>query len=199
METKKINRQGILTQAFALIFAIVFISLMASCGVRKTSTSDTKKLETNKQTEASIDTTKTVKANSSDENVKRDIKIESSGTEVKKIETVKPIDPTKPASFTDEKGNKKELNNATWESTETTSTKTGKKTDNTQLNKSTKGSETEQKGQSATNSNESLKAESENKRDTFRWSINWWWLLIPIAGILWYLYRRYKPKMPFVK
>ncbi|RKS00401.1 hypothetical protein [Flavobacterium sp. 102] len=180
------------------LIAIAIVVFFSSCGARKTSTSDTKSLETNKQTEASVDTTKTVKVTSSDENVKRETKTETTGTEVKKTETVKPIDPTKPASFTDEKGNKKELNNSTWEKTETTTTKAEKKTDNTQAAKITKGSEAEQKGKSVGKTNESLKAESENKRDTFRWSFSWWLIIIPIIiGLAIYLYRRYKPKIPF--
>ncbi len=178
------------------VLSIFLVWLIFGCaGSRNVSKSTDEAKEVKKESATSVDTSKTVKVNSSDENVKREIKTETSGTEIKETETIKPIDPTKPSSFTDEKGNKKDITNATWEKTKTTTTKAENKKDITQVVKSEKGSEIKQNGKAASNNSELSKTEKEDKRDSFRLSVSLWWLLLLLipAGI--WFYRKYRPKI----
>jgi len=111
---------------------------------------------------------------------------------------VKPIDPTKPASFIDEKGNKKELHNSTWEKTKSTARKHENKTDNTQVAKSENSKETNQKGISVAKAKEALKSENTSDKSTFKIGFPWWiiWILLLLSAA-WFCWRRYKRLWPF--
>ena len=133
METEKMRKTGNATLIFALFVAIIVLTSLSSCGVRKINKSTVETSESVNEKQASVDTTKIKKAKLVDENVTRETKTETTGNEVTKTKTVKPVDPTKPSSFTDEKGNKIDVTNAIYEEKETSISKTENKTDNVQV------------------------------------------------------------------
>ncbi|WP_445453077.1 hypothetical protein [Flavobacterium sp. 25HG05S-40] len=208
METKKFNREGKLNLILGFIVAIfVLVSLTSCAGTRSTSTSSVKKNEAAKETlnenQKSIDTTSTKKEESSTENVKKNTVVEKTEEGTKTVETIEPINPDKPASYIDDKGQKKELNNA--KHTKTTETNNKKETQKEAVSQEKKDltKETEQKGISdemaKEMAKESSKAEEDNKRDTFRFSINFLWIIIILTLIIagWLAWRRYKRIWPF--
>jgi ATP-dependent Zn protease len=170
---------------------LLLLLWMTSCGTRKVQTSNTKKVDELEQ--KSIDKKDLTVQDTS--NVKVTNKVESTDetTTEKKIYT--PIDPTKPSTFIDDKGNKKELNNTSYTEEKTSSKSNKKAKTNTETSSNTKIID---KGIKSSISKIKVKVESKNK-ESERTSLRWIWLLwlIPIILII-YLFWKYKDKIWWV-
>lgn len=174
------------------ILMVIASIWLISCGARKSeksSKSDSSKMElTDKSKSEQFEETKT----NSDINIKKsEIRTENNQDQTINIkEIVEPVDPNKPASFTDKDGKKQELNNSK-KTTETTvknnNSKTNVKTDteaslktNTQNNK-----------KASTNNDVKINAEAKkeesvkqvDKKQWNPWSLSWLLLIIPILLI----------------
>lgn len=105
--------------------------------------------------------------------------------------TYAPVDPTKSSSFTDDKGNRKELNNTLYTEEKTSSetnkkgtTKTEYQTAKTTIDKGVKSNSTNTKTKEATKG-----------KNTSRFSFSWWWLILLLIPIGFYLFKRFKDKI----
>lgn len=166
---------------FSLLLTLLW---MTSCGTRKTQTSHSDKKVELEQTD--IDKKDlTVQDNT---NVKVTNEVASTDETTKTKTTYTPVDPTKPSSYTDENGSKKELNNAS-RTEEKTSSKSNKKetlqseasTAKKVVDNGTKSSTTVAKAAA------SQKGKETDKTVTYYWFL---WF-IPIGGLA-YLIWKYK-------
>jgi hypothetical protein len=165
-----------------ILYILMIITTMwfISCSARqaeKKRNEERSKMELTDQSK--IDKSENQESNVKKSEVKTENKQEQTTT-VKK--TVEPIDPTKPASYVDENGNKKELNNSK-ETTETTTenkkTDTKVKTDSEENTKNAK-KESEAKDIKAKEDTAKKAEEIHVKRDA--WSLwNLAWLLVPVV------------------
>ncbi len=166
---------------FSFLLILLF---MTSCGTRKTQTSHIdKKVE--------LEQTATEKKDLTTQD-STGVKVSSEVVSTDETTTIKttytPVDPTKPSSYTDENGTKKELNNAS-RTEEKTSSKSNKKetlqseasTAKKVVDKGTKSSATVAKVA------ESKKGKATDKTITYYWLL---WF-IPVGGLV-YLIWRYK-------
>lgn len=155
---------------------LLLLLLFTSCGTRKVQNT---KSETQSENEIKK-TDKTVVANQ-DTTRAQETKtvVQSDEMTIEKI-TYSPVDPTKPSSFVNEKGEKNQLNNATY-TREKATAKSNKKY-NSNLGFST-GKKQISQGNSTIVSKEKNK-ESTAVKKSERTSPSWWnllWLLIPIG------------------
>lgn len=166
---------------------IILLFCLCSCaGSRKVNKSESAKAEIKKTTEALTDNSKTTTTAESEQNIKRDVKIETSETETTETETIEPIDATKPATFIDEKGNKKELTNSKITKVKKTVLKNEKQSDNTNIIKNDKVSQIAQNDVKQTKVAQNKKNENKSNKESSRFSINLWWLLIiPVGYFVW--------------
>lgn len=183
---KKIKTYALLSGLGLLLMSL----MVTSCSTRKVVTSITKRendienLETEKKDLE-------VKENS---NVKvtNDVTQTKETTQEKK--TYSPIDPTKPSSFTDDKGNKKELNNTCYTEEKTTSKNYEKRHNKTE---SLKAKTTKDKG-AKSNSTRAKGKEALKGKNISRTSFSWWWLLLLLIPIGIYVFRRWRDKIWWV-
>lgn len=176
-----------------ILFIVLLASAICSCGTRKmnkTEISESYKSEQSNVTNQNI---------ISETNIKQTTTVAESdnGLTVTEENTIEPVDPTKPATYTDENGNKHDLTNSKKTTRKTTVKSDYKKqqTSEVSLQESAK-SET----QSILTAKTEIKHEASAKnvdRENY-WS--WWWLLVP-AGILVLVvwsYRKYRERIWFV-
>jgi len=162
---------------------LLLLLLMTGCATRKVANTKIKK-------ENSIDKLETEKKDLDvKENANVNVTIDVAQTEETTTEkkTYSPIDLTKPGLFTDDKGNKKELNNTSYTEEKTTSktnkkelTKAGLSTAKTTSDKTVKSNDTKVKNK------EAIKVK-ETSRSSFIWP---WALFIAIAIYLLWKYKR---------
>ncbi|EKT3957696.1 hypothetical protein NTJ28_001683 [Flavobacterium psychrophilum] len=169
-------------------FGFLLILLwMTSCGTRKVTTNTTKKENT---VENVLTEKKDLEVNeNSNVKVTNEV-IETDDTTVEKT-IYAPVDASKPSSFTDENGNKKELNNTSY-THEKTKSKTNKKGTS---KKELANVKTTKLNVAKSNSNKVKNNEVSKHKDIARTSFNWWWLLLFILLIIVYLFYRYKDKI----
>ena len=181
------------SKAYAILswFGFLLIILwMTSCSTRKVASSTVKKendienLETEKK-DLEVKDNSNVK-------VTNDVTQTQETTTEKK--TYSPVDPTKPSSFTDDKGNKKELNNTFYTEEKTTSKNNKKGTTKTELSKA---KATKDKGVKS-NSTRTKTKEAIKGKNTSRTSFSWWWLLLLLIPIGIYVFRRWRDKIWWV-
>lgn len=166
---------------FSFLLILLF---MTSCGTRKTQTSHIDK-------KAELEQTATEKKDltAQDSTV---VKVSSEVVSTDETTTIKttytPVDPTKPSSYTDENGTKKELNNAS-RTEEKTSSKSNKK--ETLQSEASTAKKVVDKG-TKSNTTVAKVAESKKGKATDK-TITYYWLLwfIPVGGLV-YLIWRYK-------
>ncbi|MCG9792467.1 hypothetical protein [Flavobacterium algicola] len=170
-----------------IVLSLVFI-LVLSCGARKADKSKTSEVVKSEI----IDKSKSDKSENVESNVKTTeattINNQDQTTTVKK--TVEPVDPTKPASYIDEKGVKKELHN----SKEVTETTTRNNNTQTQVKSQIENSvKTDKKEALQNNKKEVSDVKKENKESsTERQAWNPYhliWIFIIIAAIVWLIWR----------
>lgn len=170
-------------------FSFLFILLwMTSCASRKVAKSTVEK-ENNIESSTTEKKDLEVKDNLNVKVINEVTKTDDSTTE-KKIYT--PIDPTKPSSYTDEKGNKKELNNTSYTEEKTTAKANKKEATKTNLSqvKTTKDKGVIKHGTRAKN-----KEVTQVKNTSRTSSFSWWWILLLLIALLVYLFRRYRDKI----
>lgn len=167
-----------------LILLTIFLTIgLCSCGARKKEKSNLTEIvkteEVKKETETEKEDTNVQKTEETKTN-------SQTGTTTKKI-TTRPIDPTKPATVTDKKGNKTKLDNAELVEEETTTNNSTITDQKSALDIKAKKERTrilEEQRKVATKKEEEI---LNLKRDKFSmW--NFLWLLIP-AGIVFLIYR----------
>lgn len=174
------------------VSVIVLDLFLTSCGTRKVNKSETK--ETEKTEVVSVKT----EVAELEENTKTEVLSNSNSLDESTTETtvITPLDATKPAFFTDEKGNKKELFNSAYK-------KKVVKKHLTQKSESKAVSNTAIKAKTAANDNSKAVAvktkEAGSKTIDREIAFSLWcllWLLIPIA--LYLAYRKYRDKIWWV-
>ncbi|SNA83407.1 hypothetical protein DK150_550078 [Flavobacterium psychrophilum] len=166
---------------------LIILLWMTSCGTRKVITNTTKK----ENTVENVSTEKKdleVKENS---NVKVTNEVVETDETTTEKTTYTPVDASKPSSFTDGNGNKKELNNTSY-THEKTKSKTNKKGTS---KKELTNVKTTKSNVAKSNSNKVKNNEVSKHKDIARTSFNWWWLLLLILLIIVYLFYRYKDKI----
>lgn len=170
---------------------LLLLLWMTSCGTRKVQTSNTKKVDELEQ-KATDKKDLSVQDTS---NVKVTKQVASTDETLTEKKIFIPIDPTKPSTFIDDKGNKRELNNTSY-TEEKTSSKTNKKgAIYTETSGSTKIIDN---GIKSNTTKVKAQVESKNK-DSVRTSLGWIWLLLllPIILIV-YLFWKFKDKIWWV-
>ena len=174
---------------------ILLVVVLSSCGSRKVTRTESKedaKAEFSNQSKSE----QTEQSQTKGEiNVKKseEVTVDNQNQILTKKETIEPVDPTKPASYTDKDGKKQELNN----SKKTTETRTQMNNTKTETKAKTETSgKTETKAQKKDLKNKDIKAKSATKKlakknhvNREAWSVwNWVWLLIP-AAVIYYVWR----------
>lgn len=172
-----------------------FVWLFCSCGARKSETTKTKESIKSEFTDQSKSEQTGQTQAKSETNVKKTevITVDDHNQTTTKKETVEPIDPTKPASYVDENGQKQELNNSK-KTTETTTQNNNTKTE-VQTKTEASGKTETQSNKKATNT-KNIKAKSDSEKlakakvvNREAWSVwNWLWVLIPTA-VLYYVWK----------
>lgn len=185
METKAQKRNHILLWVIAILLGLT----MNSCGAKKQSHESTIETFEGKEVDKKEQSTE----------VQTNVKVAETTTVDDKTETVSkkkiwsPVDPAKPASFTDGDGKKKELNNSTY-SEETTTEK--KNTRKQQEHKADISQQAKAKTKTAAKGKaKAVKAivkDSLDKKGSPSWS--WFWLLFLVfIGLVWgYLNNHFK-------
>ena len=174
---------------------ILLVVVFSSCGSRKVTRTESKedaKAEFSNQSKSE----QTEQSQTKGEiNVKKseEVTVDNQNQILTKKETIEPVDPTKPASYTDKDGKKQELNN----SKKTIETRTQMNNTKTETKAKTETSgKTETKAQKKDLKNKDIKAKSATKKlakknhvNREAWSVwNWVWLLIP-AAVIYYVWR----------
>ena len=174
---------------------ILLIVVLSSCGSRKVTRTESKedaKAEFSNQSKSE----QTEQSQTKGEiNVKKseEVTVDNQNKILTKKETIEPVDPTKPASYTDKDGKKQELNN----SKKTIETRTQMNNTKTESKVKTETSgKTETKAHKKDLKNKDIKAKSATKKlaqknhiNREAWSFwNWIWLLIP-AAVIYYVWR----------
>ena len=169
-----------------LLTYFLTLLLFASCSVRKVETAIVEKevLTTLEQTEK-----KNVVLNETT-NVKEEKETTETEEFVLEKKTYSPIDASKPSTFTDGTGEKKELNNTRY--TEEKATVKKQKKQQSQSEQS-KGKSITDKGIKQKNETTKKKEKSKVKK-TKRTSFNFWWLLLVLIPFVLFYYRRNKEK-----
>jgi hypothetical protein len=183
---KKIKTHALLSVLSFLLMS----SMVTSCSTRKVVTSIVKKENDIENLEIEKKALK-VKENSNVKITNDVTQTEETATEKK---TYSPIDPTKPSSFTDDKGNKKELNNTSYTEEKTTSKSYEKRQNKTE---SSKAKTTKDKG-AKRNSTRTKGKEASKGKNIIRTSFSWWWLLLLLIPIGIYVFRRWRDKIWWV-
>lgn len=161
-------------------FSFLFILLwMTSCGTRKTQKTETDiliELDETNDTEGVL----VIKDTS---NVKTETVVTMDEETTTKRKTYIPIDPSKPSSYTDEKGNKKSLDNASYTEEETTSKNKGSTKSNTEAS-SGKKIDANVKSKGAKKAKVKVKSKGKETTKTYSWwNLLWlFWLVIPILA-----------------
>ena len=174
---------------------IVLVVVLSSCGSRKVTRTESKEAAKAEFSDQSKSEQTEQSQTKGEINVKKseEVTVDNQNQTLTKKETIEPVDPTKPASYTDKDGKKQELNN----SKKTTETRT--QINNTKIESKAK-TETLEKKESKTNKkkyeNKNIKAKTTNEKlaqenhvDREAWSVfNFLWLLVP-AAVLYYVWR----------
>lgn len=181
----KNNLKKFLSSIFiSIILICICVTIFSSCGARKTEKNKTETLVKN-QSSSTIDLVKKEESN---------IKIEETTavddqnqTTIKKI-IFTPLDPTKPASITTYDGKKIYINNAKYQTEETTQ-KNNTKTQNTNKTNSHHKSKSAQLSKKKSKGKAKIAAKaSQSSREAYSiWNLLW--LIIPI-GIGYYIYKK---------
>ena len=174
---------------------IVLVVVLSSCGARKVIRIESKEAAKAEFSDQSKSEQTEQSQTKGEINVKKseEVTVDNQNQTLTKKETIEPVDPTKPASYTDKDGKKQELNN----SKKTIETRT--QINNTKTESKVK-TETLEKKESKTNKkkyeNKNIKAKTTNEKlaqenhvDREAWSVfNFLWLLVP-AAVLYYVWR----------
>ena len=174
---------------------ILLVVVISSCGSRKVIRIESKEAAKAEFSDQSKSEQTEQSQTKGEINVKKseEVTVDNQNQTLTKKETIEPVDPTKPASYTDKDGKKQELNN----SKKTTETRT--QINNTKIESQAK-TETLEKKESKTNKkkyeNKNIKAKTTNEKlaqenhvDREAWSVfNFLWLLVP-AAVLYYVWR----------
>ena len=174
---------------------IVLVVVISSCGSRKVIRIESKEAAKAEFSDQSKSEQTEQSQTKGEINVKKseEVTVDNQNQTLTKKETIEPVDPTKPASYTDKDGKKQELNN----SKKTIETRT--QMNNTKTESKVK-TETSGKKESKTNKkkyeNKNIKAKTTNEKlaqenhvDREAWSVfNFLWLLVP-AAVLYYVWR----------
>ena len=174
---------------------ILLVVVISSCGSRKVIRIESKEAAKAEFSDQSKSEQTEQSQTKGEINVKKseEVTVDNQNQTLTKKETIEPVDPTKPASYTDKDGKKQELNN----SKKTTETRT--QINNTKIESKAK-TETLEKKESKTNKkkyeNKNIKAKTTNEKlaqenhvDREAWSVfNFLWLLVP-AAVLYYVWR----------
>ncbi|WP_396177439.1 hypothetical protein [Flavobacterium sp.] len=169
---------------------LLIILWMTSCSTRKVESSTVKKENEAERLEVERKDLE-VKENSNVKVTKDVTETEDTTTEKK---TYSPVDPTKPSSFTDDNGSKKELNNASYTEEKTTSKKNKKGTTKADLSQS---KTTKDKGLKS-NGTRAKSKEAVKGKNASRTYFSWWWLLLLLIPIGIYVFRRWRDKIWWV-
>lgn len=164
------------------------IILVSCSGARTVAKSNYSIKEESKTTEVGIDTSKTEKVAVKEENVVKTNEVSETEEEVTTTTTIKPVDPTKPATAIDEKGNKTELNNSEIITTSKASKRNKNQKEDLHQAKSENTKQTEKKGVATTKAAETKKDNSGGSKDTWSLKISWWWLLLLLIPVAVYVY-----------
>ena len=174
---------------------ILLVVVISSCGSRKVIRIESKEAAKAEFSDQSKSEQTEQSQTKGEINVKKseEVTVDNQNQTLTKKETIEPVDPTKPASYTDKDGKKQELNN----SKKTIETRT--QMNNTKTESKVK-TETLEKKESKTNKkkyeNKNIKAKTTNEKlaqethvDREAWSVfNFLWLLVP-AAVLYYVWR----------
>ena len=174
---------------------ILLVVVISSCGSRKVIRIESKEAAKAEFSDQSKSEQTEQSQTKGEINVKKseEVTVDNQNQTLTKKETIEPVDPTKPASYTDKDGKKQELNN----SKKTIETRT--QMNNTKTESKVK-TETSGKTESKTNKkkyeNKNIKAKTTNEKlaqenhvDREAWSVfNFLWLLVP-AAVLYYVWR----------
>ena len=174
---------------------ILLVVVISSCGSRKVIRIESKEAAKAEFSDQSKSEQTEQSQTKGEINVKKseEVTVDNQNQTLTKKETIEPVDPTKPASYTDKDGKKQELNN----SKKTIETRT--QINNTKIESKAK-TETLEKKESKTNKkkyeNKNIKAKTTNEKlaqenhvDREAWSVfNFLWLLVP-AAVLYYVWR----------
>ena len=174
---------------------ILLVVVISSCGSRKVIRIESKEAAKAEFSDQSKSEQTEQSQTKGEINVKKseEVTVDNQNQTLTKKETIEPVDPTKPASYTDKDGKKQELNN----SKKTIETRT--QMNNTKTESKVK-TETSGKKESKTNKkkyeNKNIKAKTTNEKlaqenhvDREAWSVfNFLWLLVP-AAVLYYVWR----------
>ncbi len=181
------------TKLYSLISWFGFILLllwMTSCGTRKVQTNHTE--EKTDLEQKTIEKKDVTLQNNSNVKVTNEITSSDEITTEKKIYT--PIDNSKPSTFIDDKGFKKELNNTSYIELKTTSKTHKKGAKKFEAIKELKVSD-----KSVKEIDSKIKGEKQTKNKNIeRTSLKWWWLLWLLIPLAIYIYWRNKDKIWFV-
>lgn len=166
--------------AIGLTFVMWFLITLSSCGIRKSSVNiEEKKIKTRESELIENNLVSNAKLN-----VKKTESIDSSNFSIIEKNVYTPIDATKLAVFTDEKGNEHSLSNASYTNEKTTS-KTDKKTNKT----SDESKDTSTKDLSTSKKDKTTDVSEHNKiKDTFNFPLWWLWFLLAIP-IVYFIYK----------
>lgn len=181
------------SKAYAILswFGFLLIILwMTSCSTRKVVTSIVKKENDIENLETEKKDLKVME--NSNVKVTNDVTQTDETTTEKK--TYSPVDPSKPSSFTDDKGNKKELNNTSYTEEKTTSKSNKERHNKTEFSKA---KATKDKG-AKSNSTRIKTKEATKVKNTSRTSFSWRWLLLLLIPIGIYVFRRWRDKIWWV-
>lgn len=174
---------------------IVLVVVLSSCGSRKVTRTESKEAAKAEFSDQSKSEQTEQSQTKGEINVKKseEVTVDNQNQILTKKETIEPVDPTKPASYTDKDGKKQELNN----SKKTIETRTQMNNTKTETKAKTETSgKTETKAQKKDLKNKDIKAKSATKKlakknhvNREAWSVwNWVWLLIP-AAVIYYVWR----------
>lgn len=173
------------------LFAIAVALALNSCGTFKKDKTQTEEVTKTEIEDQSKNDKSEIAETQGETNIKKsqELTVDDQNQTESVKEVIEPLDPTKPASYVDEKGKKQELNNAK-KTTETKKEKNNKKTESaTKTDTSQKLATKATKKESADNDikakTATKKAAEEIHMDRESWSLwNLLWLLIPV-GIYW--------------
>ena len=174
---------------------ILLVVVISSCGSRKVIRIESKEAAKAEFSDQSKSEQTEQSQTKGEINVKKseEVTVDNQNQTLTKKETIEPVDPTKPASYTDKDGKKQELNNSkktieTRTQMNNTKTESKVKTETSEKKESkTKKKKYENKNIKAKTTNEKLAQENHVAREA--WSVfNFLWLLVP-AAVLYYVWR----------
>lgn len=179
-----------------IAMAVFFVFVFSSCGARKVEKKQIKE-ETEKKEKIVVENDITATDNIT---ITSKSFVIDSTKEIITTKTYKPMNPSLPATFTDSKGKKQELNNTEYTESEIKRNKALSKTNNINTkydsktqDKSKKTGEKEEKG----TKNEKGKQSEREQFDIIGMILQYWWLWFIILLVLWLL-KKYKDKVTFI-